>query len=170
MNKRRKQTATSVFAAPGRNHAFPPVYFHPDSESAFFVASVCLCWSCFQRAPRMDRSQSIKSVKSAVQFLCLQFAALRHYVSFCIPIRFMELGQDVPQESGPFTILNSPPFQSGHPNSKNDGVLECWSNGQMVKFSHPSLHHSATPPLHHPAFSPRLREPVALARQNAGRD
>ena len=26
-----------------------------------------------------------------------------------------------------------------------DGVLECWSVGEMVKFSHPSLHHSITP-------------------------
>jgi hypothetical protein len=28
------------------------------------------------------------------------------------------------------------------------GVLEYWSNGELVKFSHPPVHHSTTPPLH----------------------
>jgi hypothetical protein len=42
----------------------------------FFVAFVCFCANSIPSAAQMENSQSVNSVKSAVQFLWLRLAAL----------------------------------------------------------------------------------------------
>jgi hypothetical protein len=56
--------------------------------------------------------------------------------SGCKPVRWL-------RQEGTESFYDSK-WHSPEPN----GVLECWSIGEMVKFSHPPLHPSTTPPLH----------------------